>query len=216
MAVIRFVYVVSGQANDRAPIAKELSGFGYRAAVFDTGCRFLADAGNLAPGCVLVDLALPEHGDLGILERLDPRLRPLFPVIAMTADADVAAAVRAMKAGACDFLSKPFDATALRDALGWGWTLLDRNLVTAREQALAHDSVARLSPRERDVLEGLTAGQSNKSLAHELQLSTRTIEMHRRRMMDRLNVASVSEAIRIAFVAKVQKPVAGGRRRARA
>jgi len=156
-----------------------------------------------AVGCVLTDVRMPGLDGLELLRRLKQRgFRR--PVLVMTAHGDVAMAVRAMKAGAVDFVEKPFD---------------DEVLLAAAEAALgtpqafgaarAHDAAERmalLSPREREVLDLLVAGKPNKLIARDLGLSPRTVEVHRARLMARLGVGSLAEAVRLAAYAELGQP----------
>lgn len=199
----RFVYVV-----DHDPLAATAMGGLLRALdleprSFPNAIGFLDHTPGLSPGCVLLDLHLPDMSGLELLEAFAPSQMMRFPVIMMTSTGDIAAAVRAMKLGASDFLQKPIEKKSLFDALNWGWTHLDLNLAAAAERERAMSLVATLSPREKDVLDGLVAGLPNKQLAHRLHLSVRTVEMHRGRMMDRLGVGSISEAMWIAFKAGI-------------
>ena len=124
-----------------------------------------------------------------------------YPVIVMTGHGDVAVAVQAMKAGAVDFIEKPFEKAVLMSALEEGFSRLEQ---TGRSRARAEEARVRLqalTPRERDVLEGLVRGHPNKTIAYDLDISPRTVEIHRANLMTKLNVASLSEALRIAFSA---------------
>jgi two-component system response regulator FixJ len=130
------------------------------------------------------------------------QIRSDLPVIIVTAQGDVQTAVRAMKAGASDFLEKPYSDHELLRAIE---TTLTKELQIARDRDVADAvrRVASLSPRERDVLDGLMAGRPNKLIAYKLGLSVRTVEVHRARMMDRLGVRQLSEAIRLAVLARL-------------
>jgi two-component system response regulator FixJ len=137
------------------------------------------------------------------------RMGVLLPVIVMTAGGDVQTAVQAMKAGAMDFIEKPFDDEVLLSAIesslaraGQG-DRADKPLDAARR-------LAALSPRERQVLDALLAGRPNKVIAYDLGLSVRTVEVHRARMMERLGVRHLSEAIRLAVMAKLASPLSEG------
>ncbi|HEX8449735.1 MAG TPA: LuxR C-terminal-related transcriptional regulator, partial [Allosphingosinicella sp.] len=124
-----------------------------------------------------------------------------LPVIIMTGHGDIALAVRAMKAGAVDFIEKPFEKETLLTALEQGFSRL-RKEVRNREKANEADlRIAALTPRERDVLAGLADGLPNKTIAYDLGLSPRTVEIHRANLMHKLGVHSLSEALRIAFAA---------------
>ena len=135
------------------------------------------------------------------LAKLDNHL----PVVVMTGQGDVQTAVRAMKAGAVDFIEKPYDDEVLVKAIELALSLprqSDRN----REAAEAAQRVAALSPRERQVLEALVAGRPNKVIAYDLGISARTVEVHRARMMERLGVRQHAEAIRLAVMARLARP----------
>jgi two-component system response regulator FixJ len=125
-----------------------------------------------------------------------------MPVIVMTAWGDVETAVQAMKIGAVDFIEKPFNDEALLDAIHAALAL-DRGPTRDRESVVAAKLMAKLSPRERQVLDGLVAGRSTKQMAYDLDISARTVEVHRARMLARLGTRSLAEAIRLAVLAGV-------------
>ncbi|CAH2602867.1 Transcriptional regulatory protein FixJ [Rhodovastum atsumiense] len=156
-------------------------------------------------GCVLTDLRMPGLDGIGLLRRLRER-RFRRPVIVMTAHGDISTAVRAMKEGATDFIEKPFDEDILLAAIEAA--LRARPAAPAEpappepEAARAAARIAALSPRERDVLALLVAGKPNKTIAHDLGLSPRTVEVHRARLMARLGVHSLAEAVRLALLAE--------------
>jgi two-component system response regulator FixJ len=125
----------------------------------------------------------------------------LLPVIIMTGHGDINLAVQAMKAGAVDFIEKPFGRATLLGALEQGFARLDR---VSRQRARGEEAARRLAAltrRERDVLQGLARGHPNKAIAYELGISPRTVEIHRAKLMSRLGVGSLSEALRLAFAA---------------
>jgi two-component system response regulator FixJ len=127
-----------------------------------------------------------------------------WPVIVMTGHGEVSVAVRAMKLGAVDFLEKPFDEEVLLSSLERAFGLLkDRGEAAERKQR-ARDRVNALTAREKEVLRGLMAGMANKLLARRLDISLRTVEMHRANMMDRLGVRSLAEALTLAVQAGVE------------
>jgi two-component system response regulator FixJ len=130
------------------------------------------------------------------------RIRNDLPVIVMTAQGDIQVAVRAMKAGAIDFLEKPHSEEALLGAIETAFASGDA-FARAEEIAEATRRVSTLSPREREVLEGLIDGRSNKVIAHQLGLSVRTIEVHRARMMERLGMRQLVEALRLGIMARL-------------
>jgi two-component system response regulator FixJ len=128
-----------------------------------------------------------------------------LPVIVMTAHGDVARAVQAMKAGAVDFLEKPFDDETLLNAIEAALAKAGRR-VGDREAVEAAQRIATLSPREREVLDGLVAGRPNKVIAFDLGISVRTVEVHRARMMERLGTRKLADAVRLAVLAKLAPP----------
>ena len=163
----------------------------------------LARPGRVPTECVLTDVRMPGLDGIELLRRLKERGFP-GPIIVMTAHGDVSTAVQAMKAGAIDFIEKPFDDEALLSAIG---AALDHSV----SQKTVTDAAARisfLSPRERQVLQLLTAGKSNKEVARDLGLSSRTVEVHRARLMAHLGVGSLAEAVRL-FVQAELEPQAG-------
>jgi two-component system response regulator FixJ len=143
-------------------------------------------------------------GGLQLQERLN-ELGSRSPVIFMTGQGDIRMAVRAMKCGAVDFLEKPFDDDRLLSSIESALALASRH---SRHQATldAAQRIATLSRRERQVLEGLMTGRTNKAMARDLGLSVRTVEAHRARMLERLGTHSLAEAIRLAVTATVGTP----------
>jgi len=150
-------------------------------------------------GCVLLDLRMPEMDGFEVQARLQ-LINPGLPVVVVTAQGDVQTAVRAMKAGAVDFIEKPYSDDALITAIE---SALKNSATKGRvdEIAAAAALINTLSPRERQVLEALVAGQPNKVIAFGLGISVRTVEVHRSRMMDRLGVHQFAEAVRLLVLA---------------
>ncbi len=167
---------------------------------FPSGDAFLAEAANLPSGCLLLDLQMPGTGGLGVLEALASDTAR-FGTVVLTGEGDVSLAVQAMKLGALDFLEKPCNHLRLFEAIDMAFSQLTQaqRVVTRRAQAIA--KINSLSLRERDVLIGLMDGRSNKLIAHDLGISPRTIEIYRAKLMEKLNVRSLSEALGIAFAA---------------
>jgi two-component system response regulator FixJ len=125
-----------------------------------------------------------------------------LPVIIITAHADVPLAVRAMKAGAIDFIEKPFDDGQLIGSIRRAFEIGSRTRSRSAETKLAKDRLAQLTSRERNVLDILVKGRSNKVAAHELGISPRTVEIHRAHIMDKLHASSLSDLVRIVLVAE--------------
>ena len=200
------VYVVDDESEVRRSLGFFLKTVGYLPRPYLTGQDFLADASDLAPGCVLLDVRMPGMSGLDVVERLGPR-RGQLPVIIMTGHGDVATAVRAMKLGAIDFLEKPFEEEAMVVALRRGFGMLRQQSDAERMQRDARQRIDALAPREREVLALLADGKSNKEVAIALDLSVRTIEMHRAAMFERLGVRSLPEALTLAFRASAELAV---------
>lgn len=194
------IYIVDDDFAVRDALSVSLGVLGYQHVVsFDTGTEFLEVAESLAPGCVLLDINLP--GASGWEVQANLTRRGTFPVIMLTGDGDVGQAVRAMRHGAIDFLEKPFDVNMLHDALLLATIQLERRLSEELSSDVARHKTGRLSRREREVLVGLVQGRSNKMIAATIGLSPRTIEIYRAKLMVKLSVKSLSEAVRIALAA---------------
>jgi two-component system response regulator FixJ len=201
MPVVRVIYIVDDDPAIRRSLERLLDAADFQTMSYASPKAFLAVAGSLSGGCALVDLIMPDMNGLEMLDQL-LAIKVQFPVIMMTGQGDVQSAVRAMKGGAADFIEKPYSDEALLAAIEWAlkhWASHDR----ANEVAAATSLVGTLSPRERQVLEALVAGHSNKVIAFDLGISVRTVEVHRSRMMDRLGVRQFAEAIRLAVLAKL-------------
>jgi two-component system response regulator FixJ len=166
---------------------------------YETALGFLDAAPGVSAGCVLLDVRMPEMGGLEIQARLN-RLGCPLPVIVMTGGGRVEDAVRAMKAGAVDFIEKPFDDERLLGAIGEALVVSEPS-ARDREAAEAAEQIGGLSRRERQVLDALSAGRPNKVVAYDLGISVRTVEVHRARMLERLGVRSLAEAIRLVVLA---------------
>lgn len=197
------VYVIDDENDVRRSIGFFLKSAGYLPRPYLSGADFLADAADLEPGCVLLDLRMPQIDGLQVLERLRRR-GARFPVIVMTGHGDIATAVRAMKLGAIDFLEKPFEDDVMMTALRRGVEMLEHGSEAERERREAERRLSALTPRERDVLMLLSEGKSNKEVAIALDLSVRTVEMHRATMFERLGVRTLPEAMKLAFRARAE------------
>lgn len=201
----RLVHLVDDDEAIRRSASFMLRTSGFVVKTYASGLELL-DAGKaLEPGCVLLDVRMPGMDGLEVQQALHERA-PRLPVIVMTGHGDVSVAVQAMKAGAVDFLEKPFEKASLLEALEDGFARLAQ---AGARAARADEALARLdtlTPREREVLEGLVKGHPNKTIAYDLGISPRTVEIHRANVMSKLGVASLSEALRIAFAAGLGEP----------
>lgn len=194
------VYVVDDDAAIRDALRLLLKSSGMRVETFASAEEFLGTCRPPLAGCLLVDVRMPGMSGLELQEALAAHGVRL-PVIVITGHGDVAMAVRAMKAGALDFIEKPFDNVALLECLR---NTLTRAADTRRhEQEMAQTSarLALLTQREREVMQLLIAGKSNKVIAADLGISTRTVEVHRARIMEKLKARSLADVVRIALAA---------------
>jgi two-component system, LuxR family, response regulator FixJ len=198
----KHVYIVDDNADVRRGIHAALSAAGFTPRAFISGADFVDAAKDLEPGCVLLDLRMPDIDGLGVL-KATREILPRFHVIMISAHGDVNTAVKAMRLGAIDFMEKPFTEAMLIKALHDAFASLSESATTVERKLLARERVSTLSDREREVLQGLLAGMANKQVAVALDLSPRTVEMHRARMMDHLGAQALPDAIRIAFDAEL-------------
>jgi PAS domain S-box-containing protein len=198
------VYVVDGGEASRRDLCLLLQGAGYEVKSFASAQSFLTVAPVLVPGCVVLDTRSPEAGGLMIPRELKARRAGLPVIVLGEAGRNVAVAVQAMKAGAVDFLDVPYQPEQVLDALASAQATIreraEQDQATERVKAL----IAALPPREREVLDGLLAGGTNKTIARDLGLSPRTVEAHRARIMERLGAQSLPELVQIAVAAGLQ------------
>jgi two-component system response regulator FixJ len=197
----RLVHLVDDDAAIRRSVGFMLRTSGYRVEPYESGTQLLKDAGNLEEGCILLDIRMAGMDGLEVQETLQEKGVSL-PVIIMTGHGDVGLAVRAMKAGAVDFIEKPFEKDVLLASLEEGYLRLSNQEATHDRMRDAAIRLHALTPRERDVLDGLAQGLPNKTIAYDLGISPRTVEIHRANLMTKLHVRSLSEALKIAFAAK--------------
>ncbi|ACK50770.1 two component transcriptional regulator, LuxR family [Methylocella silvestris BL2] len=199
------VHLIDDDEAVRQALGFLLMASGYAVRVYESAAVFIEGLAEAQPGCVVTDVRMPEVDGIKLL-RLMKAKRSRLPVIVMTGHADVPLAVEAMKAGAVDFLEKPFDDESLLAAIRLA---LDRQARDARiedEFATIRARLEHLSPREREVLDGLVAGLPNKSIAYDLKISPRTVEVHRANVMTKMGAASLSDLVRMAFVVRSGSP----------
>ena len=198
---LRLVHLVDDDEAIRRSVGFMLKTSGFHVRTYQSGVELLKAAGNLEPGCILLDIRMPGMDGLEVQAALRHKGITL-PVIIMTGHGDVTLAVQAMKAGALDFIEKPFEKAVLLSALEHGIDRLKRSAANVERADEAAVRLQALTPRERDVLDGLAKGLPNKTIAYDLGISPRTVEIHRANLMSKLEVKSLSEALRIAFAAQ--------------
>lgn len=197
------VYVVDDDPMIRRSLSFALSTAGFSVRPFGSGRDFVEALSTLQPGCVLLDLRMPDMDGFVVLESLGDR-RVDLPVVVMTGHGDVATAVKAMKAGARDFIEKPCADEVLLAVLKSAFDSLAERGPGAVSRTDAKARLRTLTAREFEVLRALAGGLPNKLIADRLGLSVRTVEMHRGNMMVRLRLGSLAELLRLAFAAEVE------------
>jgi two-component system response regulator FixJ len=198
------VYVIDDDEAMRDSLNFLLDSSGFSVRLFETAQGFLDALPGLAFGCVVSDVRMPGLDGIELLKRMKAT-QSLFPIVIMTGHGDVPLAVEAMKLGAVDFLEKPFEDDRLTTMIE---AAIRQAAPAAKSEAIAQDIAARvasLSPRERQVMEGLIAGLSNKLIAREYDISPRTIEVYRANVMTKMQAGSLSELVRLAMRAGMIK-----------
>jgi two-component system, LuxR family, response regulator FixJ len=196
------VYVIDDDPAMRDSLDFLLGSAGFSVRLFDSAQIFLNELENLEVGCVVTDVRMPGIDGMELLRLLNAGARKL-PVIVMTGHGDVPLAVEAMKLGALDFLEKPFEDDRL---IGMIETALSQNETGSKNEALTADMTARvasLTQRERQVMQGLVTGQSNKAIAREYDISPRTVEVYRANVMTKMQASNLSELVRFAIRAGI-------------
>jgi two-component system response regulator FixJ len=192
------VYIIDDDEAMRDSLNFLLDSANFNVTLFETALRFLEALPGLEFGCVVSDVRMPGLDGIELLKRMKAD-QSKFPIVIMTGHGDVPLAVEAMKQGAVDFLEKPFEDDRL---IGMIEAAIRQAEPTLKSGALAQDIAARiasLSPRERQVMNGLIAGLSNKLIARDYDISPRTIEVYRANVMTKMQANSLSELVRLAM-----------------
>jgi two-component system, LuxR family, response regulator FixJ len=197
----RLIHLVDDDSAVRRSVGFMLKTSGHQVHAYESGLELLKNASKLDDGCILLDIRMPGMDGLEVQHELQEKGVGL-PVIIMTGHGDVGLAVKAMKAGAVDFIEKPFEKATLISSIEEGFRRLSRREAMGDRKKDADVRLEALTPRERDVLNGLAEGLPNKTIAYDLGISPRTVEIHRANLMAKLQVRSLSEALRIAFAAQ--------------
>ena len=201
------VFVIDDDAAVRKAVSRLLRSAGIAVAVFASPGEFLAQHDPAMPGCLVLDLAMPDINGLQLQTTLAKKGCTL-PIIFLTGHGDVSKSVQAMKHGAFDFFSKPVKEKDLLPAVR---AAIERNAVARREQARLSEICARLdtlTPREREVLEHVVAGKLNKQIASDLGITEATVKMHRARVMTKMKVQGVADLVRLAEICGIRGIVA--------
>lgn len=193
------VHLIDDDEGVRQAVGFLLTTAGFAVRTYESAIAFLDAVPTLQPGCVVTDVRMPGIDGLELYRQLKARQLTL-PVIVISGHGDVHLAVEAMKLGAVDFIEKPFDDDALLSAIRLA---VDRHARDARredEVAAIQARLQTLSEREREVLDGLLVGHPNKTIAYDLEISARTVEVYRANLMTKMGASSLSDLIRMAFV----------------
>ena len=198
----RTVFLVDDDEAIRHSASFMLRHAGYTVKTYPDGLAFLDSGSNDQDGCILLDVRMPGMDGLAVQSALNHRGINM-PVIILTGHGDVPVAVEAMKGGAIEFLEKPYEKQALVGAIDNAFSLLDNQMADDKRSREAKARLTELTPRERQVLECLVDGLTNKGVAQALSISPRTEEIHRAHMMEKLQADSLSRALRLAFLAGI-------------
>lgn len=200
------VHIVDDDEAVRRSLAMLLESLQQPSATYASAAALLAAVaapGGLAPGCILVDVRMEGMDGISLIEAL-LRQGVGLPIVVVTGHGDVPLAVRAMRAGATDFVEKPYSEERILEAVEGALGALRATDQRRQLELQASAQVAGLSPREAEVLAALVAGKPNKVIAFELGISPRTVEVHRAHLMEKLGVRSLPEAVRIGLAAGIR------------
>jgi two-component system response regulator FixJ len=204
MPAERVVHVIDDDEEVRQSLAFLLSSAGLAVRVHDSAVAFLKVLPEIQDGCVVTDIRMPQMDGLELQRRLR-EAKAALPVIVMTGHGDVSLAVEAMKAGAVDFIEKPFDDEVLLSAVRSALERRARDSTRDARAAAIKERILRLSEREREVLERLVVGKANKAIAYELGISPRTVEVYRANVMTKMQAESLSHLVRMALAEDVER-----------
>ncbi|MCV0369538.1 MULTISPECIES: response regulator FixJ [Filomicrobium] len=196
------VHIVDDEEDVRTSVAFLLTTSGHTVRVHESAMEFLNAAltGNLQNDCLITDLRMPDISGVELLRRLR-EADAMLPAIVITGHGDVSMAVEAMKTGALDFIEKPFEEQVLLNAIKHAASELKNRPRDIDDIASIRARLDSLTDRERQVMEGVVAGQPNKTIAFELNISPRTVEVHRANVMAKMQVKSLPELVRLVLAA---------------
>jgi FixJ family two-component response regulator len=191
------VVVVDDDISVRESLELLIQNEGWHAALFESAQKFLAGLPHLDPSCLILDVNLPDLSGLDIQQRITDE-KFSTPIIFITGYGDIPTSVRAMKAGAAEFLTKPLDDQVLIDAIRAAVLRRQANLKQEGAQRLLQDLLATLSKREREVMNLVVKGLMNKQVGFELDISEITVKAHRGRVMDKMHAATFVDLVNMA------------------
>ncbi|MEM9739721.1 MAG: response regulator [Pseudomonadota bacterium] len=194
----QLIHLIDDDEAIRHSASFMLRAAGYLVKTYADGVMFLEVVDTVEPGCILLDVQMPRKDGLAVLHDLKERSVDM-PVIVLTGHGDVSVAVAAMKGGAVDFVEKPYEKAKLIEIITTAFEKVESRDVRDRMAGQAKARLSNLTRREHQILEGLVEGLTNKAIAERLSISPRTVEIHRSNVMQKLEVDSLSSALRIAF-----------------
>ncbi|PHR92793.1 MAG: DNA-binding response regulator [Robiginitomaculum sp.] len=196
------VYILDDDEAVRDSMSALLDSYGFEQKVFSSANTFLAEVSPEYAGCLLLDIRMPEMDGLEVLQRLVKDGIKL-PVIIITGHGDLPMAVKAMKAGAVDFIEKPFEEDVLVESVRRAMAIGEKIYLEKTEQKNLQSRIERLTPREHEVLVHIASGRQNKVIAYDMGISPRTIEIHRARVIEKMQARNLSHLVRMAIEAGV-------------
>ena len=196
------VHIVDDEEPVRKSLAFLLTMHGFTVRVHNSATDFLAVASTVRNGCLVTDLRMPDMSGVELLQSLQAA-KAIIPTIVITGHGDVPMAVEAMKAGALDFIEKPFEDEVLIEAIKRAAARLEEMPIETDDIAAIQSRLEQLSERERQVLSGVVAGLPNKTIAYDLNISPRTVEVHRANVMTKMQARNLPELVRMALAANV-------------
>ena len=195
------VFVIDDDEDVRDALVCLLRAEGIRARAFSSGVQFFDNLPDVPSACVVTDVRMPGMDGAEVVRRLTELKGHAWPVIVITGYAEVPLAVQLMKAGVVDYIEKPFEPNRLIEVVRGSFAHLDDVLVQEAEADQAARRLARLTPREREVFQALVEGRTNKHIANEMQISPRTVEIFRAKVMDKMEADTLSALIRTGLKA---------------
>jgi two-component system response regulator FixJ len=195
------IHVIDDDEAMRESLSFLLESAAMTARTYESATHFLENMIELAPGCIVTDVRMPELSGIDLVRRLRDQ-GVAHPVIVITGHGDVPLAVEAMKAGAVDFLEKPFDDEALLRSIRSALITDGRTQEDQAERSRLRETIGSLSPREQEVLDGVVDGKLNKTIAFELGISPRTVEVYRANVMSKTGARGLSELVRMVLLAR--------------
>ncbi|WP_442046783.1 response regulator FixJ [Novosphingobium sp. YAF33] len=202
MASDPIVYVIDDDDSVRHSLEFLLDVAGIRVRSYASADAFLKSSPPLAGACLVTDVRMPGMTGIELAEKLQLAGAGV-PVIVVTGHADVPLAIQAMKAGVADFIEKPFDDEVMLSAIRNALARTAGDAASAAERQAILDRIATLSPREREVMDGLVAGQANKAIAYDLEISARTVEVYRANVMMKMQAKTLSDLVRMVTIARL-------------